>query len=276
MRIEKTALLYPAPLGMPLTPLTPPPSTGGPQAMDGDIHPAVDPRLERSFQDCARLYMARGDFSGCMAVIHGLELGLYVRRARCFTLYGAHAPQIAVHPLALGEPVRLSQTVPPALPHRCTALLLTVTTAPDTPPGKYRTNLEIEGEAAVSYLPVVIDVADTLLQPVETSAPAADADPLSILFSAAEEGPLPFREGEDYAGLLYRAARHDRMLYQAARRVDPLLTDTLLAGLRAAQPRGEDDAALLHKVRRTLVYRLDSRFDAGNREPIMNQGGNAG
>ena len=42
MRIETTGLLYPAPLGAPLTPQTPPPSTDGPAAMDGDIHPAVE------------------------------------------------------------------------------------------------------------------------------------------------------------------------------------------------------------------------------------------
>ena len=45
MRIETTGLLYPAPLGAPLTPQTPPPSTDGPAAMDGDIRPAVDALL---------------------------------------------------------------------------------------------------------------------------------------------------------------------------------------------------------------------------------------
>ena len=71
---------------------------------------------------------------------------------------------------------------------------------------------------------------------------------------------------------LYRAALADRRLFAAARAADPLLTDTLLASLRAVRTHCEDDADLLRKIRRTLVHRLDGRFAAGNREPLYAPG----
>ena len=60
--------------------------------------------------------------------------------------------------------------------------------------------------------------------------------------------------------------------HAAARAADPLLTDTLLASLRAVRTHCEDDADLLRKIRRTLVHRLDGRFAAGNRDPLYAPG----
>ena len=274
MRIDKTALLYPMPAGTPLTPLSPPPSVGGHLAMDGDCHPAVDVLPTRSYQDAIRLYMLRGDMTAGMAVIHGLELGFYVKNARCFTMYGSHAPRLTVHPLALDGKMRLSPCVPDALPHRCTAMLITAQTDALTEPGKYRTNLEIQGEAAVFYLPIVVDVADAVAKPISTVPLEVPAeDPLDILFSAADEGEFPLYQGENYAGLLYQIALHDRMLYSTARHIDPILTDALVDSLKQVTVHHEDDAALLQRIRRALVYRLDSRFEGGNREPSVPKGG---
>ena len=189
-----------------------------------------------------------------------MELGVFIRRARLFAFYGQHAPRLEVRPLRLDGSVRLAEAIPSVLPHQNTALLLSAVTFPDTPPGIYRTNLEMEGEAGVTYLPV------------ETRPGPALTDPLDILFSAAEDGPFLLPEAEGYAGVLYRAALADRRLFAAARAADPLLTDTLLASLRAVRTHCEDDADLLRKIRRTLVHRLDGRFAAGNREPLYAPG----
>lgn len=274
MRIDQTAILYPAAPGTPITPLSPPPSVGGPQAMDGDCHPAVDMLPTRSYRDYIHLYMLRNDLTGSMAVINGMDLGFYVKQVQCFTMYGAHAPRLTVHPLSIDDGTRISSFVPDALPHRSTAVLITVSTDQQTEPGKYRTNLEIQGEASVFYMPVVIDVADAQALPVEIvplTEPAAD--PLDILFSAAGQAPFGFYEGEDYAGVLYRLALHHRMLYHTARQTDPLLTDMLVNSLARVTDHHEDDAALLQRVRRALVYRLDSQFEGGNREPSVPKGG---
>ena len=260
MRIETTGLLYPAPLGAPLTPQTPPPSTDGPAAMDGDIRPAVDALPLRGRREYAQLCLLRDDFAACLAVVNGMELGVFIRRARLFAFYGQHAPRLEVRPLRLDGSVRLAEAIPSVLPHQNPALLLSAVTFPDTPPGIYRTNLEMEGEAGVTYLPV------------ETRPGPALTDPLDILFSAAEDGPFLLPEAEGYAGVLYRAALADRRLFAAARAADPLLTDTLLASLRAVRTHCEDDADLLRKIRRTLVHRLDGRFAAGNREPLYAPG----
>lgn len=274
MRIDTTALLYPMAPGTPLTPLSPPPSVGGPKAMDGDCHPAVDVLPTRSFQDHIHLYMLRGDLTASMAVIHGMELGFYIKQARCFTMYGTHAPKLTVHPLCLESGVRLSPCVPDALPHRCSAMLITVSTDEQTEPGKYRTNLEIQGESSVFYLPIVIDVANATALPVETvPVTVPRTDPLDILFSAAGTGAFELYEGNDYTALLYCLALHDRMLYNTARQTDPLLTDTLTGSLAHVTRHHEDDAALLQRIRRALVYRLDPQFDGGNREPSVPKGG---
>jgi len=111
-------------------------------------------------------------------------------------------------------------------------------------------------------------------QPVPTAPLDTPAnDPLDILFSAAGEGAFSLYQEEDYTGLLYRLAMHDRMLYNAARSIDPVLTDALVNSLRSVTVHQEDDAALLQRIRRALVYRLDSRFDGGNREPSVPKGG---
>ena len=156
MRIETTGLLYPAPLGAPLTPQTPPPSTDGPAAMDGDIHPAVDALPLRGRREYAQLCLLRDDFAACLAVVNGMELGVFIRRARLFAFYGQRAPRLEVRPLRLDGSVRLAEAIPSVLPHQNTALLLSAVTFPDTPPGIYRTNLEMEGEGGVTYLPVAV------------------------------------------------------------------------------------------------------------------------
>ena len=272
MRIETTGLLYPAPLGAPRTPQTPPPSTDGPAAMDGDIHPAVDALPLRGRREYAQLCLLRDDFAACLAVVNGMELGVFIRRARLFAFYGQRAPRLEVRPLRLDGSVRLAEAIPSVLPHQNTALLLSAVTFPDTPPGIYRTNLEMEGEGGVTYLPVAVEVAGVTAPPVETRTGPALTDPLDILFSAAGDGPFLLPEAEGYAGVLYRAALADRRLFAAARAADPLLTDTLLASLRAVRTHCEDDADLLRKIRRTLVHRLDGRFAAGNREPLYAPG----
>ncbi len=272
MRIETTGLLYPAPLGAPLTPQTPPPSTDGPAAMDGDIRPAVDALPLRGRREYAQLCLLRDDFAACLAVVNGMELGVFIRRARLFAFYGQRAPRLEVRPLRLDGSVRLAEAIPSVLPHQNTALLLSAVTFPDTPPGIYRTNLEVEGEAGVTYLPVAVEVAGVTAPPVETRTGPALTDPLDILFSAAGDGPFLLPEAEGYTGVLYRAALADRRLFAAARTADPLLTDTLLASLRAVRTHCEDDADLLRKIRRTLVHRLDGRFAAGNREPLYAPG----
>ena len=101
MRIETTGLLYPAPLGAPLTPQTPPPSTDGPAAMDGDIRPAVDALPLRGRREYAQLCLLRDDFAACLAVVNGMELGVFIRRARLFAFYGQRAPRLEVRPLWL-------------------------------------------------------------------------------------------------------------------------------------------------------------------------------
>ena len=73
MRIETTGLLYPAPLGAPLTPQTPPPSTDGPAAMDGDIRPAVDALPLRGRREYAQLCLLRDDFAACLAVVNRIK-----------------------------------------------------------------------------------------------------------------------------------------------------------------------------------------------------------
>ena len=108
MRIETTGLLYPAPLGAPLTPQTPPPSTDGPAAMDGDIRPAVDALPLRGRREYAQLCLLRDDFAACLAVVNGMELGVFIRRARLFAFYGQRAPRLDVRPLWLDGSVRLA------------------------------------------------------------------------------------------------------------------------------------------------------------------------
>ena len=272
MRIETTGLLYPAPRRAPRPPPTPPPPPDGPAAMDGDIHPAVDALPLRGRREYAQLCLLRDDFAACLAVVNGMELGVFIRRARLFAFYGQRAPRLEVRPLRLDGSVRLAEAIPSVLPHQNTALLLSAVTFPDTPPGIYRTNLEVEGEAGVTYLPVAVEVAGVTAPPVETRTGPALTDPLDILFSAAGDGPFLLPEAEGYAGVLYRAALADRRLFAAARAADPLLTDTLLASLRAVRTHCEDDADLLRKIRRTLVHRLDGRFAAGNREPLYAPG----
>lgn len=276
MRIEKTAWLYPAPVALPLSAVTAPPTADGPEIMSSDCRPAVDVLPKRNFRDFIHLQMLRGDMAGSMAVINGGELGVDIRRAVCFAMYGTHAPKITVHPLRLDDTgiVSVAESIPDALPHRNSALLLIASTDDETPAGKYRTDLEIQCEGGVYYMPVVIDVADAAVVPVDTvPATASAASALDILFSAAREGAFPLAEGEDYSGMLYRLAYHDRMLYEAARSVDRLLTDTLCGCLCDVRTHHDDDAALLTRVRRALVYCMDDRFDAGNRATTMPKGG---
>lgn len=104
--------------------------------------------------------LLRDDFAACLAVVNGMELGVFIRpRPWLFAFYGQRAPRLEVRPLRLDGSVRLAEAIPSVLPHQNTALLLSAVTFPDTPPGIYRTNLEMEGEAGVTYLPVAVEVA---------------------------------------------------------------------------------------------------------------------
>lgn len=190
MRIETTGLLYPAPLGAPLTPQTPAALHGWPGGHGWRYPPAVDALPLRGRREYAQLCLLRDDFAACLAVVNGMELGVFIRRARLFAFYGQRAPRLEVRPLRLDGSVRLAEAIPSVLPHQNTALLLSAVTFPDTPPGIYRTNLEVEGEAGVTYLPVAVEVAGVTAPPVETRTGPALTDPLDILFSAAGDGPF--------------------------------------------------------------------------------------
>ena len=270
MHIENnTALLYVAPPAAVLTPETPPPSCGGPALMDGTIHPAVDTLLQRNFQEFAHVCVARSDYSAFILVINGMIEGYYVKRLRCFPMYGEHAPKTSVMPLNISNGIELCEESPIALPHRNIAYLITVSTDDQTLPGKYRTSIEVEGEAGVTYVPVVIDVGDADLVEITTTPLVTPLEnPLDILYTAASASPFAFYDSEDYRGILYRVALHNRKLYQTALDRDPTLTNALLSSLRSVSSPVEDDALLFQKLRKTLLYRLDDRFRQGNREPL--------
>lgn len=124
----------------------------------------------------------------------------------------------------------------------------------------------------MTYLPVAVEVAGRHGAAGGNPDRARADRPAVSYFPPPGTGPFLLPEAEGYAGVLYRAALADRRLFAAARAADPLLTDTLLASLRAVRTHCEDDADLLRKIRRTLVHRLDGRFAAGNREPLYAPG----
>lgn len=278
MRIKgHSAILFTACPGSLITASTPPPSTDGQELMDGDIHPAVDAIPLRSFKEYALLSMARNDFSGCLIVINGMKEGFYYKNARCFAMYGEHAPKATVYPVKLplnddnSTGISLSTDFESAFPLRNSAFLVTFSTDAVTPPGQYRTNIEVEGEDSVTYLPIVINVADAILKPVpaENLTLAAAVSDLEVMYTAPRlhgtDKPSPLYPSSEYTGLISQFALHDRMLYQAAHQMDPLLTHSLLSSLCEVKTVHRDDALLFHSVRRTLVNRLDNRFGHGNR-----------
>lgn len=275
MKVQESGLLYAAAMGMPLKPGTPPPTVGGPEHMVASARPTIDPLPVRSFDNYAHLCLGRDDMTGCSILVYGGDVGVYVRRARVFTLYGSTAPTLELIPLTLlGDRVEISPHPLSAMPHETVAFLLIARSTPQTKPGKYRTNIEIEGEGTVDYLSVVVDVCDVLL--THTDIHAADKclnDPLEILFSAAHEGAFAMFPATGYAEQMYQAALNNHRLYATVAQTDPLLTESLVSSLRSVTTHIEDDALLLKKVRQTLLYRLDNRFMIGNREPLPKKEG---
>ena len=273
---RQTCRIFSLPVGSPITALTVPPDADAVAAMDGDMHPATQPLPTMDAPQRIRLFLTQDDMTAAVAVYTGGECGLYVRGIRVLPMYGRTAPQLDVRPLAIpdapgaGEPRFIAKPAA-ALPYRAGALLVTASTTPQTPPGLYRTLLELELEAGVCYLAVVLHVAAACpaALPDGPRITAQDApDPLSLLFTAAGDGALPAATGEDYRALLCRLAEHDRRLYMAARRTDPWLTDTLCRALSRVSARGEDAAGLLSRTRQALVCRLDPACAAGDNEPL--------
>lgn len=274
MKVQETGLMYAAAMGVPMDPTTPPPTVDGPKYMVATAVPTIDPLPTRGFANYAHLCLGRDDMTGCTVVVYGGDIGVYTRRMRVFKLYGSAAPQLELIPLTLlGDRVEVSPHPMSAMPHESIAFLLVARSTPDTKPGKYRTNIEIEGEGTVDYLSVVIDVADIQLTKTETVATDAIGEPLDILFSAAKTGPFAMPQASGYKGLMAEAAYANHRLFATVAAIDPLLTDALVSSLRAVTDHIEDDALLLQKVRQTLLYRVDDRFEIGNREPLTKKEG---
>ena len=151
---RQTCRIFSLPAGSPVTALTVPPDADAVAAMDGDMHPATQPLPTMDAPQRIRLFLTQDDMTAAVAVYTGGECGLYVRGIRVLPMYGRTAPQLSVQPLAIpdasgaGEPRPIAKPAA-ALPYRAGALLVTASTTPQTPPGLYRTLLELELEAGV-------------------------------------------------------------------------------------------------------------------------------
>lgn len=274
MKVQEAGLMYATALGAPMKPTTPPPTVDGPKYMVATALPTIDPLPTRSFANYAHLCLGRDDMTGCTIVVYGGDIGVYSRRVRVFSLYGSTAPQLELIPLNLtGKQVEVSPQPMSAMPHESVAFLLVARSTPDTKPGKYRTNIEVEGEGTVDYLSVVIDVADLQLNKTERVTTDRVGTPLEILFSAAKAGAFAMPRAEGYAALMAEAAYANHRLFNTLASIDPLLTEALTSSLQAVTTHIEDDALLLQKVRQTLLYRADDRFEIGNREPLPKKEG---
>lgn len=240
--------------------------------MDGDIHPAVDALPLRGRREYAQLCLLRDDFAACLAVVNGMELGVFIRRARLFAFYGQRAPRLEVRPLRLDGSVRLAEAIPSVLPHQNTALLLSAVTFPDTPPGIYRTNLEVEGEAGVTYLPVAVEVAG-VTAPAGGNPDRARADrPAGHPIFRRRGRSLPPTGGGGIRGRAVpgRPGRPPAVRRRPRRR-------SSADGYAPRLPAG--GAHPLRGRRRSSAenpphagHRLDGRFAAGNREPLYAPG----
>ncbi len=244
MKIDNcSACLWTVPLGYPLTTGTPPRCPDGYKLMDGPVRPAVDALKKDTRKEAAHVWMGKGDKAGFIVAVNGMLEGFYVSQARLFALYGDKCPTFQVQPLHLEDdkaPTALCKTPEMALPTRNNAFCVTVCTPADAKPGLYRSDFEIESDAGVCYLPVVIRVGDFVV----------------------EENPAPL--AEDYLGILAQKAACEKTMLQVLGKCDAKLQGILSRCLEAT-PHAADPARADH-LREAMVRRMDGQFEIGNRQ----------
>lgn len=273
MYVQDTGIINPAPFAAFIKPETPPPTFGATKSMDATVHPNVDPLPVRNFNPFAHLCLGKNDITACTIVVNGTNMGVYSRRARVFSLYGKNAPTVEIIPIYIDKPLPyFAPETRSSMPYQNSAFILKVTTDANTKAGKYRTNIEIEGENEVDYLSVVIDVADVLLNEYQiTESCVSEFSQLDILLSAAKNTLLKPTDLNGYNELLFQIAKSNMKLYRTAIEYNPTLANILINSLAKIKDQTFDDSGLIAKVRKTMLYSMDEQFDCGNKEPLISR-----